>query len=114
MVDHRTSAHQRGLSLVPPAGFEPTHMAPEANALSPELRGLIRANPRAAHHRDLWRQTAPFLSGHESAPNSQTVTKPASNVQAVELVRHATNAATPAAGYQMFQSRNWPPSKKSV
>ena len=28
---------------VPPAGFEPAHMAPEANALSPELRGLIDA-----------------------------------------------------------------------
>lgn len=26
--------------LVPPAGFEPAHPAPEAGALSPELRGL--------------------------------------------------------------------------
>ena len=25
---------------VPPAGFEPAHTAPEADALSPELRGL--------------------------------------------------------------------------
>jgi hypothetical protein len=25
---------------VPPAGFEPAHRAPEARALSPELRGL--------------------------------------------------------------------------
>jgi hypothetical protein len=25
--------------LVPPAGFEPAHPAPEAGALSPELRG---------------------------------------------------------------------------
>ena len=28
------------LALVPPAGFEPARMAPEATALSPELRGL--------------------------------------------------------------------------
>ncbi len=27
-------------ALVPPAGFEPAHTAPEADALSPELRGL--------------------------------------------------------------------------
>ena len=27
-------------SVVPPAGFEPAHTAPEADALSPELRGL--------------------------------------------------------------------------
>lgn len=26
---------------VPPAGFEPAHPAPEADALSPELRGRI-------------------------------------------------------------------------
>jgi len=25
--------------VVPPAGFEPAHLAPEASALSPELRG---------------------------------------------------------------------------
>ena len=25
---------------MPPAGFEPAHTAPEADALSPELRGL--------------------------------------------------------------------------
>ncbi len=28
------------LLFVPPAGFEPAHLAPEASALSPELRGL--------------------------------------------------------------------------
>jgi hypothetical protein len=30
------------LLSVPPAGFEPAHHAPEACALSPELRGLSR------------------------------------------------------------------------
>jgi hypothetical protein len=30
------------LLFVPPAGFEPAHHAPEACALSPELRGLSR------------------------------------------------------------------------
>jgi hypothetical protein len=28
------------MNSAPPAGFEPAHMAPEATALSPELRGL--------------------------------------------------------------------------
>ncbi len=32
-----------GDSMVPPAGFEPAHPAPEADALSPELRGRARA-----------------------------------------------------------------------
>ncbi len=27
------------VEMVPPVGFEPTHPAPEAGALSPELRG---------------------------------------------------------------------------
>ena len=27
------------MTLAPPVGFEPTHPAPEAGALSPELRG---------------------------------------------------------------------------
>jgi hypothetical protein len=30
---------QRSDAAVPSAGFEPTHTAPEADALSPELRG---------------------------------------------------------------------------
>src|SRR5438105_15954574 len=30
----------RTARTVPPAGFEPAHRAPEARALSPELRGL--------------------------------------------------------------------------
>ena len=32
------------LTLVPPAGFEPAHMASEANALSPELRERLLAH----------------------------------------------------------------------
>ena len=31
---------------VPPAGFEPAHTAPEAVALSPELRGRVRRGVR--------------------------------------------------------------------
>jgi hypothetical protein len=31
------------ITCVPSAGFEPAHMAPEANALSPELRGRATA-----------------------------------------------------------------------
>ena len=35
------SAHNfRGYEEAPPAGFEPAHTAPEADALSPELWGL--------------------------------------------------------------------------
>jgi hypothetical protein len=34
------------LSFVPPAGFEPAHLAPEASALSPELRGPRRLTLR--------------------------------------------------------------------
>ena len=36
---------QRKMSspLVPPAGFEPAHPAPEAGALSPELRGRAKS-----------------------------------------------------------------------
>jgi hypothetical protein len=33
------------LLSVPPAGFEPAHRAPEARALSPELRGLPSRHP---------------------------------------------------------------------
>ena len=39
---------------VPPAGFEPAHHAPEACALSPELRGLGKENsiaPRRLNRR---------------------------------------------------------------
>lgn len=45
-VSPQVSAGRRD---VPSAGFEPAHMAPEANALSPELRGrglLVRAARR--------------------------------------------------------------------
>ena len=35
-------------NAVPPAGFEPAHPAPEADALSPELRGL--GNPQRLSH----------------------------------------------------------------
>jgi hypothetical protein len=36
--DHRPTDFP--VCVVPPVGFEPTHPAPEADALSPELRGL--------------------------------------------------------------------------
>ena len=32
----------------PSAGFEPAHMAPEATALSPELRGRVKAHGTSA------------------------------------------------------------------
>lgn len=45
---------QARFSVVPSAGFEPAHTAPEADALSPELRGHPGPLPtRAAHHRAL-------------------------------------------------------------
>ena len=37
------------LALVPSAGFEPAHPAPEADALSPELRGRCAAPRRPVH-----------------------------------------------------------------
>ena len=43
LVSHKAEKVNRLVSserlLVPPAGFEPAHPAPEAGALSPELRG---------------------------------------------------------------------------
>lgn len=50
---------------VPPAGFEPAHTAPEAVALSPELRGRVGCVPRArrrVEHYQLW------WGGHERFP----------------------------------------------
>jgi hypothetical protein len=39
----------RAARSVPPAGFEPAHRAPEARALSPELRGLpCRHQPKSS------------------------------------------------------------------
>src|SRR4051812_30251996 len=39
------SLARSGGCVVPPAGFEPAHTAPEADALSPELRGPGRSRP---------------------------------------------------------------------
>ena len=36
----RSGVNCRGYEVAPPVGFEPTHPAPEADALSPELWGL--------------------------------------------------------------------------
>src|SRR5262249_17999249 len=44
---HRSSM-SRDITVVPPAGFEPAHPAPEAGALSPELRGLAPQGGQAA------------------------------------------------------------------
>src|SRR5438309_1163235 len=38
-VPRHRSAMSRDITTAPPVGFEPTHPAPEAGALSPELRG---------------------------------------------------------------------------
>ncbi len=48
----RVSADQRLCPEVPPAGFEPAHTAPEAVALSPELRGRFAGVPwrRGKHY----------------------------------------------------------------
>jgi hypothetical protein len=35
--------------MVPPEGFEPSHLAPEASALSPELWGLSNAERLSVH-----------------------------------------------------------------
>ena len=40
-VAHRRAIVRRRCPNVPPAGFEPAHPAPEAGALSPELRGRL-------------------------------------------------------------------------
>src|SRR4051794_39849054 len=50
------SAPRRALEKAPPAGFEPAHTAPEAVALSPELRGrgptqLVGPSTVARRHR---------------------------------------------------------------
>src|SRR5829696_1113659 len=54
-------------AVVPPAGFEPTHLAPEASALSTELRGLVA--PRGA-------PTAPMILRHRLGARQRPRTAP--------------------------------------
>src|SRR3954451_12610907 len=54
--DRLASAPRRAHEKAPPAGFEPAHTAPEAVALSPELRGrgptqLVGPSTVARRHR---------------------------------------------------------------
>ena len=59
---------KRGMVCVaPPVGFEPTHTAPEAVALSPELWGLARSPGRHSPARPKTQyqsQPVPSISGH--------------------------------------------------
>src|ERR1700722_18143399 len=75
-----------GKIRAPPAGFEPAHTAPEADALSPELWGLRdagKATSRRAHPdtqprnrpRRQPRTKAPARTGRKQVPRAATLTR---------------------------------------
>src|ERR1700742_3958649 len=60
----RSGDNSRVYEVAPPVGFEPTHPAPEADALSPELWGLAPAKstsprPSGGHETHTRRNGAP-------------------------------------------------------
>ena len=67
----RSAGNCRGYEMAPPAGFEPAHTAPEADALSPELWGL-RDVGKATSHRAFADTQPRHAPGHPPGPGARS------------------------------------------